>query len=167
VKAGKQTVRQAVDMWVKDCRKSECRFVMKRIGVETLPHTKVGRLLRQVILYKKFLELLKAGKQMNVIKTTCAPADQIELWNRIDRNKCEGWVRKLQARTVKTQQAGKHGKVKALQWLLTHSYLAIKRVTSNSGSKTAGGDKVLWTTTVAKIKATGTLKRRGYTLRKY
>jgi RNA-directed DNA polymerase len=41
--------------------------------------------------------------------------------------------------------------------------LAIKRVTSNSGSKTAGVDKVLWTTTVAKIKAIGTLKRRGYT----
>jgi RNA-directed DNA polymerase len=104
---------------------------------------------------------------MNVIKTTCAPADQIELWDRIDWNKCEGWVRKLQARIVKAQQAGKHGKVKALQWLLTHSYyakaLAIKRVTSNSGSKTAGVDKVLWTTTVAKIKAIGTLKRRGYT----
>jgi RNA-directed DNA polymerase len=47
--------------------------------------------------------------------------------------------------------------VKALQWLLTHSFyakaLAVKRVTSNSGSRTAGMDKVLWKTPHAKFKA--------------
>ncbi len=31
-------------------------------------------------------------------------------------------VKKLQARIVKATQAGRYGKVKALQWLLTHSF---------------------------------------------
>ncbi|MEZ9120586.1 reverse transcriptase N-terminal domain-containing protein, partial [Vibrio cyclitrophicus] len=37
---------------------------------------------------------------------------------------------------------GKHGKAKALQWILTHSrsakLLAVKRVSQNKGSKTSG-----------------------------
>ena len=61
---------------------------------------------------------------------------------------CEIAVNKLQARIVKAQKAGKHGRVKALQWMLTHSFyakaLAVKRVTSNRGSKTAGVDKAVW-----------------------
>jgi len=62
-------------MWVEDGRESECRFVMRRIGVETLPHTKVGRLLRKAIINKKLIELFKGAKQMNGIKTSCAPTD--------------------------------------------------------------------------------------------
>ena len=86
-------------MRVKDGRTSECRFVMKRIEVETSPHTKVGRLLRMVTLYKKLLELFKGGKQMNEIKKSCAPSDQKwETWEDIDWNKCQHWVRKLQGR---------------------------------------------------------------------
>ena len=38
----------------------------------------------------------------------------------------------------------------------------MKRVTSNSGSKTAGVDKVKWSTPNAKYKAISELKRRGY-----
>lgn len=56
--------------------------------------------------------------------------------------------------------------MKSLQWVLTHSFyakaLAVKRVTSNSGSDTAGVDKVKWSTSNAKFKAIGELKRRGY-----
>ena len=98
-------------MRVKDGRTSECRFVMKRIEVETSPHTKVGRLLRMVTLYKKLLELFKGGKQMNEIKTSCAPTDQKwQTWEDIDWIKCQHWVRKLQGRIVKAQKEGKHGK---------------------------------------------------------
>ena len=73
---------------------------------------------------------------MNENKTSCAPADnQQTLWDRIDWNKAELAVRKLQARIVKAQKEGRPGKVKALQWTLTHSFyakaLAVKRVTSN------------------------------------
>ena len=79
---------------------------------------------------------------MDEIKTSCASTDQKwNTWNSIDWNKCEIVVNKLQARIVKAQKAGKHGRVKALQWVLTHSFyakaLAVKRVTSNRGSDTA------------------------------
>lgn len=53
-------------------------------------------------------------------------------------------VRRLQARIVKAQEAGKYNKVKALQYLLTHSQsariLAVERVTENDGRKTPGVD---------------------------
>jgi RNA-directed DNA polymerase len=55
--------------------------------------------------------------------------------------------------------------VKALQWLLTHSFsgraLAVKRVTENKGRNTPGVDKVTWKTPVAKANAIASLKRRG------
>src|SRR5436305_12139687 len=58
------------------------------------------------------------------------------------------------------------GKVKALVYLLTHSFsgraLAILRVISNSGAKTPGVDGVLWNTPEAKSKAFGLLRRHGY-----
>ena len=154
-------------MWVEDGRESECRFVMKRIRVETLSYTKVGRLLRKVILYKKLLELFKVEKQMNEIRKSCASTDHIQNdWDGIDWLKCEVEVQKLQARIVKAQKDGKHNKVKSLQWILTHSFyakaLAVKRVTSNQGGKTAGVDKVLWSTSKAKMKGIFELKRRGY-----
>ena len=104
---------------------------------------------------------------MNEIKTSCAPTDQKwETWEDIDWNKCQHWVRKLQARIVKAQKEGKHNKVKALQWMLTHSFyakaLAVKRVTSNKGSKTSGVDKVIWSTSNIKFLEIVKLKRRGY-----
>ena len=75
-------------------------------------------------------------------------------------------VKKLQARIVKAIQAGKHGKVKALQWLLTHSFsgkaLAVKRVSENRGKNTPGVDKVIWNTSKAKINAIASLQRSGY-----
>lgn len=104
---------------------------------------------------------------MDENKISCASADSTQrTWNNIDWSKCEATVKKLQARIVKAQKDGKHGKVKSLQWLLTHSFaakaLAVKRVTSNQGKKTAGVDKVLWSTPESKFKAISTLKRRGY-----
>ena len=63
-------------------------------------------------------------------------------WRKVNRN-----VRRLQARIVKAVEEGRWGKVKALQWLLTHSFyakaLAVKRVTSNKGKKTPGVNGVL------------------------
>jgi len=80
--------------------------------------------------------------------------------------KAEAYVKKLQMRIVKAHQQGRTGKVKSLQWLLTHSFygraLAVRRVTSNKGKKTAGVDKVLWSTPKLKYKAILDLKRRGY-----
>lgn len=57
--------------------------------------------------------------------------------------------------------------MRALQWTLTHSFyakaLAVRRVTSNKGSKTAGVDMVTWNTPDAKMCAIAELKRKGYT----
>ena len=88
---------------------------------------------------------------MNESKKSCASTDQEwDTWDSIDWLKCDIAVKKLQARIVKAQKEGRHGKVKALQWTLTHSFsakaLAVKRVTSNKGKKTAGIDRILWKT---------------------
>ena len=88
---------------------------------------------------------------MNEIKTSCASTGRKwNTWESIDWNKCDIAFNKLLARIGKAQKAGKHGRVKALQWMLTHSFyakaLAVKRVTSNRGSKTAGVDKAVWAT---------------------
>ena len=75
-------------------------------------------------------------------------------------------VRRLQARIVKAVTEGRWNKVKALVYLLTHSFggraLAILRVVSNSGAKTPGVDGILWNTPEAKSAAFGTLRRHGY-----
>ena len=106
--------------------------------------------------------------QMNKTKELCAPENRNlhTLWSEIDWTKAEMYVQKLQARIVKAQREGRHNKVKALQWTLTHSFyakaLAVKRVTTNKGKDTAGVDKAVWSSPLAKAKAIGSLKRRGY-----
>lgn len=110
---------------------------------------------------------MKEEKQMYENKKSCASSDcNGRTWESIDWNKCEQAVNKLQARIVKAQKAGKFGKVKALQWTLTHSFyakaLAVKRVTTNKGKSTSGVDKEIWSSPLAKAKAILSLKRRGY-----
>lgn len=87
-------------------------------------------------------------------------------WHNIDWAKCHREVRRLQMRIVKATREGRYGKVKALQWILTHSFyskaIAVKRVTENRGKKTPGVDKVTWSTPDAKSQAMMSLKRRGY-----
>lgn len=103
---------------------------------------------------------------MNVNQTTCAAADPDFAWKSIDWRKCETQVKKLQERIVKARKDGRHGRVKSLQWMLTHSFaakaIAVKRVTTNDGKKTAGVDGVLWSTDKAKYEAVLDLKRNGY-----
>jgi RNA-directed DNA polymerase len=87
-------------------------------------------------------------------------------WHSIDWKKVWRTVRRLQARIVKAVAQGRWNKVKALVYLLTHSFsgraLAILRVVSNSGAKTPGVDGILWNTPEAKSAAFGTLRRHGY-----
>jgi RNA-directed DNA polymerase len=103
---------------------------------------------------------------MNVASPMCAPSGRASHWDQIDWHRCQRHARRLQARIVKATREGRWGKVKALQWLLTHSFsgkaLAVKRVTGNQGKKTPGVDRVLWRTPGAKLKAIGSLQRRGY-----
>jgi RNA-directed DNA polymerase len=101
---------------------------------------------------------------MNAATLACAPSGAT--WHGINWADVHRQVRRLQARIVKATQEGRHNKVKALQWLLTHSFsgraLAVKRVTENQGKNTPGVDKSTWKTPAAKIKAIASMKRRGY-----
>jgi RNA-directed DNA polymerase len=87
-------------------------------------------------------------------------------WHSIDWKKVWRTVRRLQARIVKAVAEGRWNKVKALVYLLTHSFggraLAILRVISNSGATTPGVDGILWNTPEAKSAAFATLRRHGY-----
>ena len=95
-----------------------------------------------------------------------AAPDRTPDWHSIDWKKVWRTVRRLQARIVKAVAAGRWNKVKALVYLLTHSFsgraLAILRVVSNSGAKTPGVDGVLWNTPESKSAAFATLRRHGY-----
>jgi len=96
----------------------------------------------------------------------CASTGEARSWESINWAAARTYVKKLQMRIVKAQKEGRIGKVKSLQWLLTHSFyakaLAVKRVTENSGKKTPGIDNELWKTPQAKFDATARMKRRGY-----
>jgi RNA-directed DNA polymerase len=87
-------------------------------------------------------------------------------WHTINWYAVHRTVRRLQARIVKAVQAGRWGKVHALQHLLTHSFsgkaLAVRRVTENDGRKTPGVDGILWDTPVKKTRALEELRQRGY-----
>jgi RNA-directed DNA polymerase len=75
-------------------------------------------------------------------------------------------VSRIQNRIVKAERAGDANKVRGLQRLLTRSFaaraLAVKRVVSNRGKRTAGIDRQLWTTPASKWRAITSLQTRGY-----
>jgi RNA-directed DNA polymerase len=71
-----------------------------------------------------------------VVTLAGAPTYGAVDWHAIDWKKANCNVRRLQARIVKAIKEGRWGKVKALQWLLTHSFggkaLAVRRVTEET-----------------------------------
>jgi RNA-directed DNA polymerase len=95
-----------------------------------------------------------------------AASHEARNWPAINWPAVHRTVRRLQARIVKARQAGRWGKVKALQHLLTHSFsgrvLAVKRVTDNPGKHTPGIDGVLWDTPAKKAQAGNSLRHHGY-----
>ena len=95
-----------------------------------------------------------------------APSTSALNWNTLNWARIESNVRRLQMRIAKATSEGRHGKVKALQWLLAHSIeaklLAVKRVTENKGGKTPGIDGRIWNNGNDKIKGALSLIRHGY-----
>jgi len=87
-------------------------------------------------------------------------------WESINWTTTRATVRRLQMRIAKAIRENRHGKARALQWLLTHSrsaqFLAVKRVTENKGHRTPGIDKKVWRTDRQKFQAVNQLIRRGY-----
>ena len=96
----------------------------------------------------------------------CASPRTAQSWQEIDFAEAERCVKKLQMRIAKAAREKKWGKVKALQWTLTHSFyakaLSVRKVTENRGKRTSGVDHELWDSPEAKFRAIGKLKRRGY-----
>ncbi|MCS2681063.1 reverse transcriptase N-terminal domain-containing protein [Bacteroides ovatus] len=84
----------------------------------------------------------------------------------MDSSKYERKVRKLQVRIAKVQRKEVQQGKGTLRYLLATSYeakaLAIRKVTSNKGKRTAGVDHMKWDTDAKKIEAICLLKRRGY-----
>ena len=106
-------------------------------------------------------------QQRSEAQAKCASsAERKTVWKGIDFARCERRVRKLQVRIAKAQKEGRYNKVTALQHILVTSFeakgLAVRKVTSNKGKRTAGADHVLWDTDAKKINAVSSLKRRGY-----
>jgi len=103
---------------------------------------------------------------MTAIITAGAVSHAEVKWYALDWPTLHRTVRRLQARIVKAVQAGRWGKVKALQHLLTHSFaakaVAVKRVTENPGKRTPGVDGLLWETPEKKAQAIGQLRQHGY-----
>ena len=103
---------------------------------------------------------------MNVEKSMCASSGLGSSWDRLEWSAHERQVRRLQARIVKATQEGRGGRVRSLQWLLTHSFsgkaLAVERVTTNQGAKTPGVDGATWQMPETRYRAIGSLRRRGY-----
>src|SRR2546421_2431929 len=95
-----------------------------------------------------------------------ATTDMPLAWHQINWRRAERNVRRLQTRIAQATQAGKWGKVKALQRLLTHSLsgkaLAVRRVTEKTGKRTPGVDGETWKTPAQKITAIRRLRQRGY-----
>ena len=87
-------------------------------------------------------------------------------WQELPWSKISAHVLRLQMRIAKAEREGKKGRVKALQRILTSSFYAkcsaVKRITSNKGSKTPGVDGVILRTSRQKINAVFDLKRRDY-----
>src|SRR5256712_560443 len=95
-----------------------------------------------------------------------ATTDTPLAWHQINWRRAERTVRRLQIRIAQATQAGKWGRVKALQRLLTRSLsgkaLAVRRVTENTGKRTPGVDGETWKTPEQKMTAIDRLHQRGY-----
>ena len=157
-------------LWVKECGESECLSVMDRIRVATLPDAKAGRLPHGHSWRKNFDKSLHEGKQMTAndakASGTGASSRAAPMWDQANWSHIEAEVKRLQVRIAKAVRAGRWGKAKVLQRLLTRSHhgkmLAVKRVTENRGKRTPGVDGRIWSSSAAKWKGVLSLRHRGY-----
>jgi len=92
--------------------------------------------------------------------------DLRKLWENFPWDKAEAFIKRLQTRIAKAVKNGQYRLAKRLQYLLTHSHyakaLAVKRVTSNRGRRSAGIDGEKWITPQDKMKAVYELLSKGY-----
>ena len=104
---------------------------------------------------------------MNALGVIEGPHDVAAHWLSIDWSRIRRQVSRLQARIVKAVRAGRWHRVRSLQRLLANSLaaklLAVQRVSSNRGSKTAGVDGVMLKTPAQKWRQAQQLNAKDYT----
>lgn len=87
-------------------------------------------------------------------------------WNAIDWQKVHKLVLRLQMRIAKAEKAGRHGRARALQRLLVHSFSAklwaVRRVTTNRGKNTPGVDQMVWKSPGHRLQAARSMGAQGY-----
>lgn len=91
-----------------------------------MPDTKVGPRLVGLSLQEKLENRNYEEKQMTAMalpKTGASSASKLT-WNAINWQQAYEEVKRLQMRIAKAVREKRYGKVKALQWLLTHSFAA-------------------------------------------
>ncbi len=80
--------------------------------------------------------------------TAGAPSARAQNWNRVNWVVVKALVSRMQMRIAKSIRQGRWGRAKVLQRLLSRSFyarlLAVKRIMSNKGSRTAGIDGRVW-----------------------
>jgi len=109
---------------------------------------------------------------MNVSNSTTPTGERLTdtrrqiQWKYIDWKTVTKSVNRLQVRITKAVNKEKWQLVKRLQYMLTNSFyakmLAIRRVTQNKGTRTAGVDGIKWTTPKAKMNAALNLSDKKY-----
>lgn len=87
-------------------------------------------------------------------------------WSSIDWAKANQVVNRIQIRIAKAAAVDNWNLIKRLQYLLTNSFyakaIAVKRITCNTGKRTAGVDGILWISNASKMKAAKELGKKGY-----
>jgi len=95
-----------------------------------------------------------------------APSSYAQSWDHVNWPLVKAYVFRMQVRIAKAVREERFGKAKALQHLLSRSFYgklwAVKRVTSNKGSRTPGIDRKIWNTSRQRWQAALNLNVRGY-----
>ena len=103
---------------------------------------------------------------MSTLGVIEGPQGVADVWSGLDWTACQRHVRRLQARIVKALKAGRWHRVRCLQRLLARSWaaklLAVKRVCSNRGKRTAGVDGVILDTPAKQWRQAQALNAKGY-----
>jgi RNA-directed DNA polymerase len=162
---------------VEDEGKSESHSVTEWIGIAPTGNI-IPCASKQTSLWslgaRAFDKPIKEAKQMTTETTGTrvsnpsvgAAPHEVSDWHQINWRQVERNVRRLQTRIAQATQQGKWNRVKALQHLLTHSLsgkaLAVRRVTENTGKRTAGVDGLTWNTPEQKASAIRTMRQREY-----
>ena len=103
---------------------------------------------------------------MNAVGVIEGPQGATVCWSSTDWAKMRRHVSRLQARIVKAVRAGKRHRVRCLQRLLVNSFaaklLAVKRISSNRGKRTAGVDGIVLETPAQKWQQAQQLNAKDY-----